>query len=181
MVVHVAEPTAVESVPTQRGGMSAKFVEDSFLHPAMDGRVLNLRQYDPSPEIDSDCEWAVRHIETGRYELAIKSIRSIMQANHAEGEQLCRIAGAADDCAAVARHTTSSTPARSGRRLLLDLKPPLARLVKDPADVEAAAEVQAIIRSTPRAMLLSPTLHHQLAPRKSRELFRQLGEVDHGC
>ena len=170
MDVHATEPKVRQSTPATCGGVSAQLLEDGVLHPAMDGTVLNLQQYNPSPEIDSDLEHALEANRRGDTEATEKWILAAIGANHREGQMLRTITGTADEATASLRSVRGKALGLSGRRVVAKLTGPLGQLLQDPQDFEAARVVVEVVRATPISMLRSKQTRHQLGKRKFAKL-----------
>ena len=99
MKAHVLEPTAV-SASRHPVGITAAQVRADFLDRSMEATCWNLRQFDPSPEVDSDLEHALEANRAGDRKATERWILAAIDANHREGEQTLSISAAADELSA---------------------------------------------------------------------------------
>lgn len=171
---HATEPTNRPAAPAACGGVSAHLIENRILNPALDGQVVNLDQFNPSPEVDSHLEHVLDALNSGDLERAKKHTLAAIALNHVEGQMLRIIAGTADDAAATMRNVRSSVTALSGRRVVAKLTGPLGALLNGP-DAEAARVVVETVRVTPVSMLTSKQARHQLGKAKMAKLEEFLG------
>lgn len=98
MEAHATEPRTVPA-SRQPVGITATKIKAEFLDPSMEATCWNLRQFNPSPEIDSDLEFALKEIRARNFEQAERWVLAAIAANHREGQENLRINGAADQLA----------------------------------------------------------------------------------
>lgn len=171
MRVHATEPTA-ERTPRQTVGVSAATVRTEFLDRSMEATALNLRQFDPSPEIDSDLERALEANSRGDKAAVRRWILAAIEANHLEGRENLAISGTADRLAADLENGATEAPGI--KRLCRELRPILKTImVGDPVDCAAAVREFRHIRVRVGVTQLA-------APGVRRELGKKLSTVLEG-
>lgn len=179
MVVHVAEPTAARE-SRQHVGVSSTVIRTEVLHRSMEATARNLEQWNPSPEIDSHLERALRDLLTGKPRVAVAAhILAAVHSNHLEGEQNLQINGTADRLVEDLERIVIGQ--RLGIKALCRKLRPILRGFDAGSPAEAADALghwRDLRRSVPTAELTRPGVRRELGVKLSRVMDRLLGEVD---
>jgi hypothetical protein len=159
-------------------GITAATVKHSFLEPGLDVVASVLREYDPSPDLDSLLEMQralLRRLPPGpERELHLRLNRRLIFLNVIERRQGRRIVGDADQLARDLRWAElndSGHRALGAKAIARRLRPALHLLARPagvpaPRLVEAARVVGQVVALVPAAQLLAPAVRHELGERK---------------
>ncbi len=165
--------------------VTAATVRHGFLEPGLDVVARVLREYDPSPGIDSLLEMQralLLRLPPGRdRQLHLRLNRRLIELNIGEHRDARRITGNADQLARDLRHAELNDPGHrplTAKGIARQLRPHLAVLADvagaSGAEVVRAARVLgAAIARVPSAQLLSPAVRHELGERKFAVLVKQ--------
>lgn len=165
---------------------TAACIRRDFLEPSLEAQAFNAGEerliVNLSPECDSILEHGQALLKivgpAGREHLValLRLVAQVAHLNRAERECVRKVAGAADDLTRDLRNQELNGGRGRGaggyRPVAAALKQPLAVLSDvDPEVVAAVRAVDAVIASTPAALLMSDAVRRELRERKSGTLL----------
>lgn len=159
--------------------ITSALVRDGVLAPAMESLCHNLQQFDPSPEIDSDCERLREALLLGDHDAAHRYLDRIMESNLLEGELTGEAAENGDRLAADLHHRETRGEGIGFPTLAIvrRLRDPL-KVVRKPSDHTAKELTFAhqIIKDTVREIPAGELLKASVRRELGNKLFSALSD-----